>query len=148
MFIELPGKTLKNIEYNYLEEQPLISYPVYKILFTTIFNEKYLMYHEEDCCEEVRLVDVCGDMGSLIGNPILQFEESTKKASEAEAHGESGTWTFYKLATIKGSVTLRWLGLSNGYYSESMSFKKLDPSESITRYFPFNKFNQKDQWKQ
>lgn len=44
---------------------------------------------------------------------------------ESEEEWEHSTWTFYKLATIKGYVTLRWFGISNGYYSESVDFVKI-----------------------
>jgi len=84
-------------------------------------GSEYTMLHHQDCCECVRLNDINGDLDDLIGSPILQSEESS---SDATGHNgcESGTWTFYKFATIKGYVTLRWLGESNGYYSESVSF--------------------------
>ena len=91
------------------------------LVFKCHDGSEYTMLHHQDCCESVYLEDINGEFDDLVGYPILQAEESS---SDATGHQgcESGTWTFYKFATVKGYVTLRWLGESNGYYSEGVSF--------------------------
>ena len=119
---ELVGKTLTNIERTYDD----------KLIFLCSSGEKYQMYHERDCCENVYIEDICGDLQDLIGTPILVAEEVTnyepsseqeqKLVEEAKDSRDTYTWTFYKLATVKGYVTIRWFGTSNGYYSEEVTF--------------------------
>lgn len=95
--------------------------------FVTQSGKKFRMYHSQDCCERVYLNDVTGNVSDLIGTPILRASEDTNSSDtfgEIE-HTDSFTWTFYNFATIKGYVTLRWLGESNGYYSESVSFSDI-----------------------
>jgi len=84
--------------------------------------------HGQQCCEDVRIEDVTGDFEDLIGSPILVAEEATNADGPEPADAESYTWTFYKLATIKGYVTIRWLGESNGYYAEDVDCYRTDPT--------------------
>lgn len=123
----LLGKTLLNIQMS----QTLNSDSINDFLiFYTSDGEKYLMSHFQDCCEEVSIEDINGDLQDLFGSPILQAEQvvsqnETPEGVEQPSSQESYTWTFYKFATIKGYVTIRWFGTSNGYYSESVDFGKL-----------------------
>jgi hypothetical protein len=98
------------------------------ITFITDNGEVYNMYHDQDCCESVYIESVVGDIEDIIGVPLLIAEESTSgenpEGAEVSEYQDSFTWTFYKLATIKGYVDIRWYGESNGYYSESVSLYK------------------------
>ena len=86
-------------------------------------SSRFLLKHRQECCEDVRIEDVCGDLDDLVGNPIVQAEEvSSEGVGFPVTDFPSQTWTFYKFATNKGRVTVRFLGQSNGHYSESVDF--------------------------
>ena len=104
----LEGKTLKDIK---VKDN--------KIIFTVDDGTKYKMFHDQCCCEQVYIEDICGDIENLIGSPIVMAEEvSNYDIGKLDKWDDSYTWTFYKFATIKGYVTIRWYGTSNGWYSE------------------------------
>lgn len=113
-FSELLGKTLANVVQS--DES---------IKFVTNEGDIYCQNHIQDCCEHVYVEDVVGEWADIIGSPILLAEESSNRDDPpAAGSAESYLWTYYKLATIKGSVDIRWFGSSNGYYGESVSFYK------------------------
>lgn len=94
-------------------------------------GSKYLMCHFQSCCESVEIDDVIGDVDDLIGSPLTIAGEIVAEAGSGFDEGPKGkfesshTWTFYKLATIKGYVTIKWYGTSNGYYSEKVDFVRV-----------------------
>ena len=98
------------------------------VTFKTTDGREFVMLHDQSCCESVSIESVVGDVADLIGVPVLVAEESssytTPEGVTHEYEPESQTWTFYKLATIKGYVDIRWFGRSNGYYSERVDFFK------------------------
>lgn len=81
--------------------------------------------HYQDCCENVYLEDICGAPEDCIGEKIILFEErnsdTTGKPEVDISNYDSYTWTFYEMRTTGGDMNLRWLGTSNGHYSESVS---------------------------
>jgi hypothetical protein len=93
------------------------------LLFQTV-NEEFVMYHESDCCEQVYIESINGELDWLIGSPIVVAEKTTNRDNPKSQGEDSWTWTFYRLATNKGTVVIRWYGSSNGYYSESVSVVK------------------------
>ena len=81
-------------------------------------NVSVTFYHDQDCCESVAIEDICGDLEDLVDTPMINAEVYTTEKEDED--GDSATYTFYTFRTIKGTVTVRWYGSSNGYYSESV----------------------------
>jgi hypothetical protein len=93
-----------------------------EVRFTTESGRTFRMYHSQDCCESVSVNEIVGNVSDLIGSPLLKSEDVSSADFPPPENPDSYTWTFYHFATIKGYVTLRWLGESNGYYSEGVDF--------------------------
>lgn len=121
-FEDLLGKTIVEIDGAEADSDVIV--------FLCSDGTKYMMYHEQDCCESVTVNDICGSITRMIGTPITKAECVTNSNDPAATEwAESWTWTFYHLATVKGYLTIRWYGESNGYYSESVDFVKLQGGE-------------------
>ena len=115
-FDELLGRTLYRVE---ADGEALTLY---------LSKTNYVRFqHHQDCCESVYIEDICGDLDDLVGAPLVEAEEvSNYEAEPLHEHEESWTWTFYRFRTRKGSVSVRWYGSSNGYYSEGVSVEFVD----------------------
>ena len=121
-FEDLIGKTLVSIQGGIFCDEMFV---------TDSDGCQYKLYHAQAWCERVDIVDIIGDLEDLIGHPLLLAEEVINQDENPEGVDTtekpySFTWTFYKMATIKGSVTIRWYGASNGCYSERVTFEKLE----------------------
>ena len=95
-----------------------------KMIFVEDNGKKYKLYNPE--CGfgndvSINIDDIVGDLDDIVGSPILLAEEVSNRNDM-----ENTTWTFYKLSTIKGSVTIKLYGYSNGYYAESAFLEECD----------------------
>ena len=119
------------------------------VYFVTETMVSYCMYHRQSCCERVSLEDIIGDFEDILDQPILLAEcvssnDYKELPDMAESKRDSDAmisktkkvinedcipcyqWTFYKLATNKGFVTMRWFGGSNGCYAMDASLYRMD----------------------
>jgi len=130
---ELVGKTFTEVKRG--------SYNGEEAIYFVNRDVVYVMVAQEDW-SNISIDDINGDLDDLVGSPILLAEEVSNKEFEKNfedrfkkvkgrylkvdeagfSEPESYTWTFYKLATIKGYVDVRWFGTSNGYYAEGVNF--------------------------
>jgi hypothetical protein len=98
-----------------------------EMTFTAEDGRVWRLYHTQDCCESVNIEDITGNVDDLVGAPLTVSREDTnaEDPGKPSEYAESWTWTFYTFATRKGHVVVRWLGESNGYYSEEVSFAQV-----------------------
>ena len=122
-FSELLDKTVVSVENKENKE----------LLFKCDDGTIYRMYHNQEGSEHVEINSIVGDLRNLCNSPILKVEEvlSFNKTPEGLTlptdSDKSFTWTFYKLATIKGYVDIYWYGSSNGYYQNHwVDFEKMN----------------------
>lgn len=113
---ELLNKTIKKI--SILEDKS-------EMYFFCSDGNKYVMYHDQECFESVYIEDIAGNLEDIIGSPLLMADKITNSKDPEEECDKSFTWTFYNFATVKGYVTIRWYGESNGYYSEEVAIEKV-----------------------
>lgn len=105
-----------------------------ELIFTCVDGRKWKFYHKQDCCEEVLIEDICGDLKDLQNTPILEIairvsenHELVKEKgfiSNIEYHDYNDQfWTFYRITTRLGTAVIRWYGTCNGsYYSTAVDF--------------------------
>lgn len=102
------------------------------IEFTADNGWRWRMHHDPSEYARVFIDDIVGDLSDLEGSPIVAEEAFSSESSHSRlppqaVDDESYTWTFYKFATGKGYVTIRWYGTSNGYYSERARIIRVSP---------------------
>jgi hypothetical protein len=112
-FSELVGKSVVRIVVELDEEDNE------RMSFVLSDGSAIVLFHFQSCCERVGIEDVCGDLEDLLIDRITRAEERSNDRHNEDESAER--WTFYEIATRKGSVTVRWHGKSNGYYSVAVS---------------------------
>ena len=93
-----------------------------EILLTTESGKRYKIWHEQDCCESVEIAGWDGAFASLIGRKIVEVthdEDSTKTEYGSQ------TKTAITFRTNESTVISRWIGYSNGYYSEKVTIEEI-----------------------
>ena len=112
------------------------------VVFVCTDGSAFEAYHMQDCSEWVSVHDIAGDLDDLVGKTITSASAwssciwpSDVTITSASAWS-SYTWTTQIFRADDGTVVqVRWLGVSNGYYSELVYFGRtqkpirIDPHE-------------------
>lgn len=121
---ELIGKTIKAIS---VDDDELD--------ITVTDGEKDYRYgirHFQDCCENVSLDSVDGNIHNMIGKKITDAYSMISDLPYEEYRG--GTRSVYRIVAEDDYLWLEWHGRSNGYYGEGVTFFQYDDDGSYSRW--------------
>jgi len=111
---KLIGEVLTHIDVDSAED---------RITLTTQSGKQFLIHHEQDCCESVSITR-CGS--AYVGEGI-KVQDAREIIESNVPASESATRTIFVINENSYSkIWIEWLGESNGYYSESVSFVEVD----------------------
>lgn len=117
----LVGEVLTHIDVSESNEE---------IRLTTQSGRIILIYHDQDCCESVKIEDTEGDWHSLIGKVLIETKkEEYPQGDPPPEYPDSWTRTVLKFRVDDATVISRWIGESNGYYSESVDIEDITKME-------------------
>ena len=88
----------------------------------------FRFYHNQDCCESVRIAapkDGDGSLLSLIGKEIREVTQEEDRDDGTDTDYDSWTKTTITFRTDSETVVSRWIGESNGYYSEDVDLEEI-----------------------
>lgn len=123
---------MTTVEFSVLEGQTITSIDVSidgygdTIIIKTEEGNHYKLCHIQDCCEKVTIEDINGVVGNILDHPVIKAEVLKNQDIGQNKGHERFTWSYYHISTIKETLTIRWYGGSNGYYSEEVSFIQLN----------------------
>lgn len=112
------GETLTYVDIDDSNEQ---------ILLTTKSGKQIRIYHSQDCCESVHIEDTHGSWHDLLGKVIIDATHEEDRENDPPKNEESWTRTTLTFKVNDATVINKWIGTSNGYYSESVNFEEIVP---------------------
>ncbi len=87
-----------------------------EVILTTQCGNVYQMGHVQEGDEHISLYSLRGNLDDVLHTPIVSVEEDIDDDSCDSP--VSRTWTYYRIVTAKGAFSIRWLGISDGNYSD------------------------------
>ena len=117
---DLKGETLTHIDLNEKKDE---------ILLTTESGRQFRVYHEQDCCEHVRIVGVLGRWNELLNRKVEEVGIDEIEFGSDYDYDGTGTETTLTFRVDGKTLINRWIGESNGYYSEKVDFEEIFKGE-------------------